>query len=791
LTLALGIGATTAIYSVVSGVLLHPLRFPDADRLLMLWQRAPGVGVEQDWFSVAQYFDLRSVSSFEEVALFGGAGGTLTGAEAEPLRVGALYCTSSLFPVLGLRTVAGRPLVPQDDAPGAPMKVVLTHHLYTQRFGADPSVVGTTVILDGNAFEVVGVLSDVPLDGELLPTLEPVPRFDLLVSYPAADPQVTTYGSENFNVVARLRPGAVAAKLDAELLAVAAGFSADPNSLAGGLEPGSGYRIGAVPLFDQVVGEVRTPLLVLLGATGLLLLIACFNVANLLLTRATTLSRGLAVRVALGAARRRMFVQSMVESLMLAVLGGVGGIALAAAGVRALHLLAPAEVPRLAEVGVDRGVLVFTGLLCLGASLLFGIGPALRSAAVVPAEVLAESGPARPTRSLWRRRGSAALVTAQVALSVVLLVAAGLLLRTVGRLQAVDPGFDADGALSFRMSLQGDKYGDPEARVQFLDALWKELESRPGIVRAGGVSLLPMGGFWAWTDFGVQGYTEDSEEYRVVADEQFVSPGYFDAVGMRLLAGRDFTDKDGRNPPVVIVDRAFAERHWSVEGALGKWITGYPAEERATIIGVVDSVRFYGVAAEPRMTAFFPYAYRPVRRMSGVLRTAGDPGEMAATLREVVAGLDADLPVYDVRPLGDLVRDSVARERLLAYLLNTFSGLALLLAMVGLYGVMSFTVATHTHELAVRMALGARRRDLYRLVLARARVVTFVGIGVGAVAALLLGGLLEDLLYGVGSMDPLSIGAAVLLVAAVALLASYLPARRASLVDPMTALKRY
>jgi predicted permease len=675
--------------------------------------------------------------------------------------------------------------------PGAPTKVVLTHHLYAQQFGADPSVIGTTVNLDGNALEVVGVLSEVPLDGELLPTLEPISRFDLLLSFPVEDPQSTSYGSENFNVVARLRPGASSAKLDAELLGVAADFATEPNSLAGGLDPGAEYRIGAVPLLDQVVGEVRTPLLVLLGATGLLLLIACFNVANLLLTRATTLSRGLAVRVALGAARRRIFVQSMTESLILATLGGIGGIAFAAAGLSALHALAPAEVPRLAEVSVDRGILLFTAFLCIGASLMFGIAPALRCAAVVPAEVLAESGPARPTRSLWRRRGSAALVTVQVALSVVLLVAAGLLLRTVRRLQAVDPGFEADGALSFRLSLRGDKYGDAEARIRFLESLWKELESRPGVKRVGGVSLLPMSGYWAWTDFAVQGYTEGSEQYRVVADEQFVSPGYFDAVGMRLLAGRDFTDKDGRDPAVVIVDRAFAERHWSVDGALGKWITAYPDRERATIIGVVDSIRFYGVDAEPRMTAFFPYAYRPVRTMSGVIRTAGDPDEFVAELREVVAGLDADLPVYEVRPLKDLVRDSVARERLLAYLLNTFSGLALLLAMVGLYGVMSFTVATHVHELAVRMALGARRRDLYRLVLARARAVTFIGIGAGVGAALLLGGLLEGLLYGVGTTDPVSIGAAVLLVAGVALLASYLPARRASLIDPMTALKRY
>jgi putative ABC transport system permease protein len=702
-----------------------------------------------------------------------------------------LYCSSALFGVLGLKTVAGRPLLPADDVPGAEQKVVLSHHLYTQRFGADPSVVGTSVTLDGHAFEVVGVLPEVWLDAELLPSLQRVPVFDLLLSLPLEDPQVTSYGSENFNVLAQLRQGVLPSQLDAELLGVAESFTEDPDSLAGGLEPGDEYLIDAVPLHDQVVGEVRTPLLVLLGATGLLLLIACVNVANLLLTRSATLSRSLAIRIALGARRRRVFAQSMLESLMLASLGGLGGLALASVGVRVLHLLAPADLPRLAEVGVDRGILLFAAMLCVGCSLLFGVAPALRSAGVASVEVLAETGPVLPARSVWRRSGSGYMVMAQVALSVMLLVGAGLLVRTFRQLQAVDPGFDAAGVLSFHLSLEGEQYDDREARVLFFEQLWEELEAQPGISRAGGVTLLPLSGFYAWTDFAVQGVTEKDDRYRVVADEQFVTPEYFDTMGMRLLAGRGFNGADGGDRPVAIVDRVFAERHWSVEGAIGKWITPLPTEERAVIVGVVDSIRHYGLAEEPRMTAFFPYRARPVRTLYGTIRGAGDARELAPLVYDVVAGLDPGVPVYDVRPVAELVRDSLSRERLLAYLLNVFGGLALILATVGLYSVLSFAVATHAHELAVRMALGARRRDLYRLVLRRARMVTFAGIGIGVVTALLLAGLLEDLLYGVGTADAPSFVAAVLIVAAIALLASYVPARRASEVDPMTALKRY
>jgi len=793
LTLALGIGATTTIYSIVSGVLLRPLPFPDQDRLVMLWQRAPGVGVEEDWFSPAQYFDIREqVSSFEEVAVFGGAGSTLTGKDGKAERIGMLLASSSLFRVLGVKPAQGRLFIPEDDVPGTDQRVVLSHRMFTQRYGGDPAIVGSTIVVNGFALEVVGVLADLELDGELFPTLRKVPSFDLVISWPIEDPQVTAYGSENYNVLGRLRPEATLDKLEAELLAVAESFTEDPESLAAGLAPGAEYRIGAVPLLDQVVGNARRSLLILLGATGLLLAIACVNVANLLLARAATESRQHAIRVALGASRRRILVQSMTESLMLALAGGAAGVVIASVGVEALQTIAPTELPRLGDVSVDPSVLLLAAVLCLGSSLFFGVGPALRNSKAAPVDVLAESGgPVLPARSVWRRGGSGSLVVLQVALSVMLLIGAGLLVRSFQQLQAVDPGFRAEGVLSFRLGLVGEKYADPKARVLLLDQLWEELRGISGVVDAGGVTVLPMTGLYDWTDFAVEGYEAAGDRDRIVADEQFVTPGYFETMEDTLLAGRLFNDKDDDDPRVAIVNRSFAESFWSVDEAIGKWVIGYPIGEKATIVGVVDDMRHYGLAAEPRIGVFYPYRSRPVGMMYGTLRADVDPKLLIPQVARLVEKLDPSVPIYDVRPLSALVDDSLSRERLLAYLLNVFGIIALILATIGLYGVLSFAVATHTYELGIRMALGARRQDVHRFVLGRARILTFIGIGLGAAGAIAVESIFEGLVYGVSTTDPLSFAAAILLVATVALGASYIPARRAARVDPMTALKEY
>jgi predicted permease len=789
LILALGIGATTTIFSVVNGVLLRPLPFPDEERLLMLWQQAPGVGVTQDWFSPAQYFDLREqVSSFEELALVWGSDVTLSGDGEKPTRVGALAVTSSFFHVLGITPAFGRPLTAVDDDPSATPAVVLGHDIFTQHFGGDPDIVGRALTIDGRNLEVVGVLPPMTLNSDLLPTLLPIDVFDMVTSLPLRDPQRTVHGSENFNILAKLTPEATSWQLETELAAAAETFTKDPGSLAAGLEPGTGYRIAAVSLIDQVAGHIRLPLLVLLGGTGLLLAIACVNVANLMLTRAVTEHRQLSIRAALGAGRARMIRQSMLQSLILSFLGGVAGLAIAAVAMWALHGVAPQNLPRLSNIGIDPVVLLFAGGLCIASTLLFGAVPALRISSVAPNDVLSGAGMALGALSLWRRGGSRYLIIVQVALSMMLVTGAGLLVRSVLQLQAVDPGFQSENVLSFRLSLVGERYTDPQARIQFYDQLIDQLRGLSGIDNVGGSTLLPFTRLYSWTDFLVEGQGTADDRERVVSDTQVVTPGYFETMGIPLLAGRTF-DGSEQDTQFVIVDRMFAERFWSVDEAIGKWVERFPGELRSTIVGVVDSVKHYGLAADPHITVFYPHKAAPTRTLFFATRTTEEPLAMVSTVVDTIHKIDPDLPVFDIQTMSHRLERSMSTERSLAALLNLFSGVALILASVGLYSVLSFSVAAHTHEIGIRKALGARRWDLHRLVLSRAGVLTAVGIALGMVAALMAESIFQGLVYGISTTDPLSFAAAAALVAGVALAASLLPARRAARVDPLIALK--
>jgi len=803
-TLALAIGAATTIYSVVNGVLLHPLPFADQGRLFMLWQRAPGVGVTEDWFSPAQYFDIREgTGSFEHVAITWGQEVTLTGDEIEPTRLGALRVSSSFFDVLGISPEVGRRLAAEDDLPDAPSKVLLGHQLYTQQFGEDPEIVGRTITLDGQRLEIVGVMPPFVLDVDTMPTLLTVPVFDMILSFPLQDPQRTTRGSENFNIIGKLADDATRAQLDAELLTVAHLFTEDPGSLAAGLSAGAEFFIGVVPLLDQIVGGVRGPLMVLLGATAVLLLIACANVANLLMTRAATRRRETSIRAALGAQRPRVIAHAMLESVILSVVGASAGLAIALTCVRALHAAAPEDLPRLRDVAVDPTVLLFAVLLCLTSSVLFGLGPALQTSRVSTSDVLREGAAAARARSVWRRGGSRLLVVAQVALSLLLLIGAGILVRTFQELQSVDPGMRPEGVLSFRVSLVGEQYQDRGERLRFFDQLWAGLRSLPDVENAGGTTLLPLTRGLAWTDFIVEGFNDEDQDDRLVADVMTVTPGYFEAMGVPLMAGRMFTDADSGDPPVVLVNRHLAELFWGVDGAVGKWVATNPSSPM-TILGVVDTVKHYGLDADTRPAVFFPYARSGSRSLFGVVKrggiapdsgasTASGGGMNAAALApaivRTVRSLDPDLPVYDIRSMPDRLKQSLARQRVLMWLLNFFGGTALTLATVGLYGVLSFAVATHTREIGIRKALGAQHGDLYGLVLKGAAIVTGLGVVVGVAAAIAASRSLESLVYGVGTGDPLSFVAAIGIVLVVALAASLLPARRAARVDPMVALK--
>jgi predicted permease len=787
LTMTLGIGATAAIASVVRGVLLRPLAFPDPERLMIVWQRAPGVGVEQDWLSPAQYFDLREkVAAFEELAMVFGTNVTLTGDGAEPERLGGLNVTSSFFDLLGIEPVLGRRLTAEDDLPGAGVKVLLSDSLYQSRFRGDPAVLGRTIEVDGERLEVVGVLPPLPLDADLLPTLNTVPRFDLVTSLPVEDPGITTRGSENYNVLARLAPSATLAELEGELLRVAEAVVQDPGSLGAGLTAGTEYRIDAVSLLDQVVGPVRSPLLLLLGATAVLLVIACANVANLVLTREASRSRELALRSAIGASRMQLIRNAMIPNILLGLAAGALGLLAAVQAIEALRRAAPPDLPRLAEIAVDPGIVAFAIALSVASSLLFGLVPALRLRDVSPAEALREGAAAVRTGSLWRG-GSRTFVVVQVALSLVLAAGAGLLFRTYLELRSTPPGFRAEGALTFRVSLVGERYQERAARDRFFELLFDRIRAGAGVSDAGGISMLPLTRGFAWTDFVVQDQ-QDPERNRIVADVHVVTPGYFEAMGIPLLAGRTFTRVDDGEPLGVVVNRALAERFWRPEEALGKWV-GRSTEERAAILGVVENVKHYGLGAEPRMTVFFPYEAYASRTLYGVARGEGGAESVAALVAEAVRDLDPQVPVYDLRKMSGRVADSLARERVLMTLLLFFSGIAVTLATVGLYGVLAFTVATHTRELGIRKAVGASRGDLYRHVLRGALAVLAIGIGLGLVVSLLASRLLSGLLHGVERSDPLTLAGASALLLGVGLAASFLPARRAAGIDPVIALK--
>ncbi len=790
MTLALGIGATATIFSAVNGVLLRPLPFPDQERLRMLWQTAPGVGVEEDWFSPAQYFDLREqVSSFEDLALIWGENVTLTGKETKPERMGSLKVSSSFFDVLGLSPAEGRRLTQRDDKASEKPKVLLGQRIFSQRFGGNSSVIGTDLIVNGLPHEIIGVLPPMVLDRDVIPTLFPIPVFDLVVSLPIEDPERTTHGTENFNILAKLTPEVTSSQLEMELEAAAEHFSHDPGSLAAGLEPGVGYRIAAVPLLEQVVGRIRLPLLVLLGSAGLLLAIACVSVANLLLTRAATRHRQLSIRAALGAGRGRLIRQSMLQSLFLSIIGGLGGLGIAFIAVRTLRGFSTQVLPRLQNVGVDATVYLFVAGLCVGASFLIGTIPAFRIGSIASSDVLCGAGTALGARSLWRRGLSRYLVILQVALSMMLVTGAGLLVRSVRELQAVNPGFQADRVLSFRVSLTRQKYGDQQSRIQFYGELIRELENLTGVEAVGGSTLLPLTRLYSWTDFVIEDYEPEDERHRVVADAQIVTPRYFEAMGIPLLAGRIFDETDPVEPMAAIVDRTFAERYWSVNEAIGKNIVYFPGEIRSTIIGVVESVKHYGLADDPHQTVFCSHRSIATATLFFAMRTTGHPMSFVPNVVETIQKLDPDVPVYDIESMSQRVSRSMNTERLLSTLVNLFSAVALALAAVGLYSVLSFTVAAHTHEIGIRKALGARSLDLHGLVLKRAVVLSVAGIVLGTVATFFAESIFRGLVYGVSPTDPLSFAVSAVLVVGVVLAASLSPARRAARVDPLIAIK--
>ncbi len=796
LSIALGVGANTAIFSVASALLLRPLPYADPDRLVILWNRSPGLGILEDWFSTAQYFDIRSShSAFEQLALAIGGNENLTG-DGEPERVGTIRVSSNLLPMLGAHAEIGRLFTADDDVPGRSGTAVLGHGTWLRRYGGDPSVIGRTLTLNGRPCIVVGVLParfDLPRD--VMPTLGGAEHAEVLLPLPLAANAAQIRNREDYNIIGKLKPGVTIGQAQAEMDGITARLRAEHPGV---YPPNGGLTFDIVPLKEEVVGDVRTSLLVLTGAVGFVLLIACANVANLLLSRAMARQREMAVRSALGASRARILRQLLTESVLLALAGGGVGLALAALSLTGIHALGAGSVPRLDDVGIDGGVLLFTLALSILSGVVFGFAPALRLGRLDVHATLKDAGRgASGTSALWGRGHNMrrALVVAELALSVMLLIGAGLLIRSFARLQDVPPGFTARGVLTLELTMSGRKYASGPIVAETYRQLLARLSRLPGVTAAGAVTSLPLSQMMAWGPITVEGRTPQAGEPFINVDERFVSGDYFQAMEIPLVAGRLFTDLDTpATQRVVVVDEHMAGQLWPGQDPLGKRIRtgGMDARPDApwmTVVGVVGRIKQDALDADSRMAVYFPHLQVPVRAMNVVVRTAGDPAGLAAAARKGIRDLDPDLPIYNVRTMDDRVAESLARRRFAMLLLTLFAALALGLASVGVYGVIAYLVNQGARELGIRLALGATPRAVLLLIVRQGMAVALAGVTIGLAAAFVLTRFMESLLFGVRATDPLTFGSIAVLLTLVALAASSIPALKAARIDPMVSLR--
>ncbi|MFL6227288.1 MAG: ADOP family duplicated permease [Pyrinomonadaceae bacterium] len=779
IALALGIGANSAIFSVVNTVLLRPLPYKDPERIVSVDEDNSRHGFPHDTPAPANYIDWRDQNKvFDQMAAIADLSMNLTGA-GEPERLDGRRVSASLFPLLGVEPQLGRWFSPEEDQAGANHSIILSHALWQRRFGGDARIVGKKITMNGYDFEVVGVM---PASFQF-PTRED--QFWIPIAF--SQREAARRRSHFLEVYARLKDGVTLEQARAEMTTIAARLAQQYP------EENTDLGAGVVPLQEQLVGNIKPALLVLLGAVGFVLLVACANVANLLLARAAVRQKEIATRVALGASRLRLIRQFLTESLLLAMIGGVFGLLLSVWGVRLLKAFIPENISQAASITVDVKVLAFTLLVSLLTGLVFGLAPATQATKFNLNETLKEGGRDSASGS----RGSrirAALVIAEVALSLVLLVGAGLLVNSFLHLRGVDPGFHTDHLLTMNVVLPAQKYADQAHRSAFYDDLLRRVEALPGVKSAAVASQIPLIRQGDSNGIAFEGRPDPAPGQENIVATRIVSPRYFQTMGIQLLRGRPFGEQDRADAPAaVVVSESMARRYYPGEDPLGKRISfGKPQspDDWMTIVGIVNDVRQYNLDAEPKPQIYLTYqqaGFFAPRHL--IIATSVEPRGLGSAVRGAVWEIDKDQPVSDISTMEDVLSESIARQRFSMILLAVFAAVGLILAAVGLYGVMSYSVAQRRHEIGIRMALGAQASDVLRMVVGQGLKLVFVGVAIGLIASLALTRVMASLLFGVSATDPTTFAVISLVLVSAGVLACFVPARRATKVDPMIALR--
>jgi putative ABC transport system permease protein len=781
IVLALGIGANSAIFSVVNAVLLRPLPFKHPEQLVMVWENAAHLGFPRNTPSPANFLDWqKQARSFTGMAAMAERSFNLTGV-GEPERLEGRRVSANLFDLLGVPPLLGRAFVPADDNPGSHV-VLLSYSLWQRRFGSDQGVIGRAVTLNGESYTVVGVM----------PPLVQLPGSEnnhdqLWVPIAFPPNEATQRGNHFLEVIARTKPGIALKQAQAEMETIAARLATQYRDY--------NTRIGAVviPLHEQVVGDIKPALLVLLGAVAFVLLISCANVANLLLARAAARQKEIALRLAVGASRSRLIRQFLTESVLLALFGAALGLLLALAGIRILRTFMPSTISQVETIHIDGTVLIFTALIAVITGIAFGLAPAIHGSHLNLNDTLKEGGRDSAGTSKGNRARSL-LIVGEVAISFVLLIGAGLLANSFFHLRKLDPGFRTDHLLTVKVDLSEVKYPDRERRAAFFDEVMRRLRALPGMQSAAVAGNLPLTYNGDSMSISVEGTPDPPPDQRPDVVFRVIGPGYFGTMGIPILRGRDFIDEDNADTKdVVVISEKTAQYFWPGQDPIGKRLKPGSSTSKSAwreVIGIVKDVRQNDLIAPPKMEMYF--TYRQPKELAAnalVMRTTIEPMGVAASVRNTIWSLDKDQTVADIDTMDHIVAEAVARQRFSMVLLGLFAGLALLLASVGIYGVMSYSVVQRTREIGIRIALGAQRTDVLQMTVAQGLKLVCVGMMIGLVAAFLVTRVLATLLYGITATDPITFAGISVVLLAVAILATYIPALRATRVDPITALR--